>query len=64
MLYSISALLEIKMARNDTQVNVRMPHEIVGELKQAAVNNRRSMTAQLNIIIEEWLKNQNESAKA
>ncbi|OOV83818.1 Arc family DNA-binding protein [Acinetobacter sp. ANC 5600] len=52
------------MARNDTQVNVRMPHEIVGELKQAAVNNRRSMTAQLNIIIEEWLKNQNENAKA
>lgn len=64
MLYSISALLEVEMARNDTQVNVRMPHEIVGELKQAAVNNRRSMTAQLNIIIEEWLKNQNENAKA
>ncbi len=63
MLYSISALMELNMARNDTQVNVRMPHETVDELKQAAVDNRRSMTAQLNIIIEEWLKNQ-KSAKA
>ncbi|UNW10683.1 Arc family DNA-binding protein [Acinetobacter indicus] len=52
------------MARNDTQVNIRMPHEIVEELKQAAVESRRSMTAQLNMIIEEWLKNQKESAKA
>ena len=52
------------MARNDTQVNIRMPHEIVEELKQAAVESRRSMTAQLNVIIEEWLKNQKENAKA
>lgn len=51
------------MARNDTQVNVRMPHETIGELKQAAVDNHRSMTAQLNIIIEEWLKS-HKSAKA
>ena len=52
------------MARNDTQVNIRMPHEIVEELKQAAVESRRSMTAQLNMIIEEWLEkreNQNEA---
>ncbi|RSZ23647.1 Arc family DNA-binding protein [Acinetobacter bereziniae] len=51
------------MARNDTQVNVRMPHETVDGLKQSAIDNRRSMTAQLNIIVEEWLKNQ-KSAKA
>lgn len=49
---------------NDTQVNVRMPHEIVDKLKKAAVNNHRSMTAQLNVIVEEWLKNQKENAKA
>lgn len=52
------------MARNDTQVNVRMPHEIVDELKNRAAKNRRSMTAQLNVIIEEWLKQNQESAKA
>lgn len=64
MLYSISALLELNMARNDTQVNVRMPHETVDELKQAAAENRRSMTAQLNIIVEEWLRQNQNSAKA
>lgn len=52
------------MARNDTQVNVRMPHEIVDELKNSAAKNRRSMTAQLNVIVEEWLKQNQESAKA
>lgn len=53
------------MARSDTQVNVRMPHELVEELKNRAAENRRSMTAQLNVIVEEWLKqNQKESAKA
>lgn len=52
------------MARNDTQVNVRMPHELVDKLKEEAVKNRRSMTAQLNTIIEEWLRNQKQSAKA
>lgn len=49
------------MARNDQQVNVRMPHEIVDKLKKQAVNNRRSMTAQLNAIVEEWLKNQEDA---
>lgn len=52
------------MARNDQQVNVRMPHELVDELKIQAIKHRRSMTAQLNAIVEEWLKKQNESAKA
>lgn len=53
-----------KMVRNDQQVNVRMPHELVDELKIQAIKHRRSMTAQLNAIVEEWIKNQKESAKA
>lgn len=53
------------MARNDMQVNFRMPHEIVDELKAQAKQERRSVTAQLNMIVEEWLKQkQKESAKA
>ncbi|MHA3083731.1 Arc family DNA-binding protein [Acinetobacter sp. ANC 5383] len=52
------------MARHDTQVNFRIAHETVENLKEAAKTNRRSVTAQLNLIIEEWLKNQKESAKA
>lgn len=55
----------MNVARNDTQVNVRMPHETVGELKACAVESRRTMTAQLNVIVEEWLKQkQQQSAKA
>ncbi len=54
------------MARYDKQVNFRMSHETVDELKIQAIKHRRSMTAQLNAIVEEWLKNQEqkESAKA
>ncbi|QHH95412.1 Arc family DNA-binding protein [Acinetobacter gyllenbergii] len=48
------------MARNDQQVNVRIPHETIDELKCYAVKNRRSLTAQLNLIIEDWLKSQKE----
>ncbi|ENU56739.1 Arc family DNA-binding protein [Acinetobacter guillouiae] len=46
------------MARNDTQVNIRMPHELVSELKVEAVKHRRSMTAQLNEIVQEWIGKQ------
>ena len=54
------------MARNDQQENVRMPQEIVEELKIQAIKNRRSLTAQLNKIVEDWLREQKqqESAKA
>ena len=48
------------MAKNDQQVNVRMPHEIVDELKIQAIKNRRSLTSQLNVIVEEWLRKQKE----
>ena len=54
------------MTRYDKQLNVRMAHENIDGLKKAAAENRRSLTAQLNMIIEEWLeKRENQkSAKA
>lgn len=52
------------MTRYDKQLNVRMAHETIDELKKAAAENRRSLTAQLNTIVEEWLKQKQESAKA
>ena len=64
MLYIINTLLEKIMARNDQQVNVRMPHEIVDELKEQAIKHRRSFTSQLNVIVEDWLRNQKQGAKA
>lgn len=48
------------MTRDNQQVNVRMPYEIVDELKEHAVKHRRSLTSQLNVIVEEWLKSQKE----
>ena len=39
------------MARSDMQVNFRMPHEIMAELKAHAKKERRSVTAQLNLIV-------------
>ena len=57
--------LEVLMARYDKQVNVRMAHETIDEIKEEAKKNRQSFTAQLNDIAEEWLKQkQIESAKA
>ncbi|MHA3115275.1 Arc family DNA-binding protein [Acinetobacter sp. ANC 4635] len=44
------------MARQDKQLNVRMPQKLVDELKKNAEENKRSLTAQLNFIVEEWLK--------
>ena len=53
------------MARFDKQINVRMAHETLHELKKAANDNRRSLTAQLNTIVEEWIKQkQQEGIKA
>ena len=51
------------MAKNDQQVNVRMPHEIVDELKIQAIKNHRSLPSQLNVIVEEWLRKQQEEIK-
>lgn len=44
------------MARHDKQLNVRIAHETLEELKKIAVEDRRSLTAQLNTIVEAWLK--------
>lgn len=54
------------MARHDKQVNFRIAHETLEDLKIEAIKNRRSLTAQLNQIVEEWLKQQHkqENAKA
>lgn len=41
-----------------------MPHDLADELKVQATKNRRSFTSQLNIIVEEWIRNQNQSAQA
>lgn len=46
------------MSRQDKQINFRIPHKLLEELKQNAEVSKRSMTAQLNFIIEEWLKKQ------
>lgn len=57
-IYITVVCLVLQMSRKDKQVNVRIPHQLVEELKRNAVESRRSLTAQLNFIIEEWLKHQ------
>lgn len=51
------------MARQDRQINIRMPQKLVDQLKRDANENRRSVTAQLNFIVEEWLKVQSKITK-
>lgn len=57
-IYITVILLVLKMSRKDKQVNVRIPHQLVEELKRNAIESKRSLTAQLNFIIEGWLKQQ------
>lgn len=53
------------MARQDPQVSFRMPEKTLERFKEETQKDRRSITAQLNVIIEEWLdKREKESAKA
>lgn len=54
--------LEIWMARQDTQVAVRIPPELHKQLKEKAANEERSMNYLINKAVE-LLLNQ-ESAKA
>lgn len=57
--------MELNMARQDPQVNFRMPEKTLERFKIETVKDRRTITAQLNMIIEEWLdKREKESAKA
>lgn len=41
------------MARNDKQVNFRISEDLMQWLKEYAKESRRSITAQLSIIIEQ-----------
>ena len=53
------------MSRYDPQVNVRIPEKTLERFKIETIKDRRTITAQLNMIIEEWLdKREKESAKA
>ena len=58
--------MESEMARQDPQVNVRIPEKTLERFKEETQKDRRTITAQLNMIIEEWLeKRENQkSAKA
>ena len=57
--------MELNMARQDPQVNVRIPEKTLERFKIETIKDRRTITAQLNMIIEEWLeKREKESAKA
>lgn len=51
------------MSKSNPQVNFRVPKDLLEKLKSEAVNSRRTQTAQLALIIEEWF-NSKESAKA
>ena len=51
------------MARQDTQVAVRISPELHKQLKEKAVNEERSMSYLINKAVEQFLKQQ-ESAKA
>ena len=51
------------MARQDTQVAVRIPPELHKQLKEKAVNEEPSMSYLINKAVEQFLKQQ-ESAKA
>ncbi|QOW46450.1 MULTISPECIES: Arc family DNA-binding protein [Acinetobacter] len=44
------------MARNDPQVNIRIPEQTLERFKKETQKDRRTITAQVNMIIEEWLE--------
>lgn len=44
------------MARQDPQVNIRMPERTLERFKKETQKDRRTITAQVNMIIEEWLE--------
>ncbi|AZC04839.1 Arc family DNA-binding protein [Acinetobacter nosocomialis] len=43
------------MARSDPQVNFRLPEHTLERFKEETQKDRRTLTAQLTMIIEEWL---------
>lgn len=48
------------MSRLDAQFNFRVERKNFQAVKAAALIERRSLTAQMNLIIEEWRKRQEE----
>jgi hypothetical protein len=52
------------MARYDKQFNFRVAHENLEWLKEQAEKNRRSLTAQMNWILEEMQRKQQREVKA
>lgn len=42
------------------QVNLRLPEEVIKEIKAEAVKQKRSMNNLLEVIIDEYLKKQKE----
>ena len=55
-IYITVICLDEEMARQDPQVNFRIPEETLERLKIETVKDRRTQTAQLVLIIEEWLE--------
>ena len=57
--------MEIKMSKKDQQVNFSIHEETLERFKIETVKDRRTQTAQLVLIIEEWLEARaNKEAKA
>nr|DAF83516.1 MAG TPA: repressor [Caudoviricetes sp.] len=54
------------MAKSECQVNFRLSENILLRFKEETQKERRSQTAQLTLLIEEWLekRDKQESAKA
>lgn len=44
------------MARKDPQINFRLPEKILEQLKEETQKEHRTLTAQLNMIIGDWLE--------
>lgn len=55
-IYITVIYLDREMARQDPQVNFRIPEETLERFKIETVKVRRTQTAQLVLIIEEWLE--------
>lgn len=51
------------MARNDPQLNFRVSKDVANWLKNFAESNRRSITAQVNIILEQERERQMQGNK-
>ncbi len=48
--------MELIMARKDPQINFRLPEQILEQLKEETQKEHRTLTAQLNMIIGDWLE--------